>query len=265
MNAVAIQAENLSCTLGGQAILKGIDLEFADGEFVGIIGPNGAGKSTLVKCLAGLLPSEGSVRIYGKPIREYKRRELARIISYVPQAYFYYFPYTVFEFVLMARYPHVPRAHGFTAADRDQTMGALKLVGIEGLGDRAMAALSGGELQKVFLASALAQGSKIAIMDEPTVFLDPKNHKELLDLLLKLAESENRTLIIVSHDVNFVAQGAESIIGLKDGEIAFTGKPDDLNPGTLREIYSAEFVSIAHPTTKRPIALINPRGRNNST
>ena len=257
----AIRAENLSCVLSGVEIIGGIDIEIADGEFVGIIGPNGAGKSTLVKCLAGLLPFGGTVKIYGKPVREYSRRELARTVSYVPQAYFRYFPYSVFEFVLMARYPHVSRFAGFSKDDRDAVLESLATVGIESLKDRAMGTLSGGELQKVFLAGALAQGSKIAIMDEPTVFLDPKNHGELLELLLKLAESENRTLVVVSHDVNFVAQGASRIVGLKEGRLVFKGKPDELGPDALYEIYGAQFVSVLHPATGRPVALINPKSR----
>ena len=258
MTGVAIEAENLSCALGGRKVIANINLSVRDGETLGIIGPNGAGKSTLVRCLAGLLRFEGSIKVFGRDIRRMRRRELARVISYVPQAYFYYFPYSVFEFVLMARYPYVSRLAGFTKDDTDAATRALETVGIESLKDRSMGTLSGGELQKVFLAGALAQGARIAIMDEPTVFLDPKNQSELLNLVLKLASAEGRTLIVVSHDVNFVAQVADRIIGIKDGSLVFEGKSDALAPDVLKDIYDAEFVSVEHPHTKRPVALISP-------
>lgn len=260
MNAVAIESKALFCTLGGEEILKGVDVQIHDGEFLGIIGPNGAGKSTLVKCLSGLIPHEGDIKIYEKPIESYARKELAKIISYAPQAYFYYFPYTVFEFILLARYPYVSRFTGFSSVDREAVKNALSEVGIEMLKDRSMGTLSGGELQKVFISSALAQRAKIAILDEPTVFLDPKNQMELLELLLKLQHSDNRTFVIVSHDVNFVAQAARKIVGIRGGKIDFVGTPDDLNPSILKDIYGAEFVSVMHPTTKKPVALIKPKG-----
>jgi len=261
MQNIAIESKNLACTLGGTEILKGVDLTIYDGEFWGIIGPNGAGKSTLAKCVCGLIPYSGDIKIYGKPVASYTRKELAKIVSYAPQAYFYYFPYTVFEFVLMARYPYVSRFTGFSSEDKESAKSALFSVGLEELKDRSIGTLSGGELQKVFLASALAQGSKIAILDEPTAFLDPKNQKDLLDLLLKLQGVTNRTFVIVSHDVNFVMQSTRKIAGMQDGRIDFIGSPEGLTPEVLKKIYGTEFVSVTHPTTKKPIALINPESR----
>lgn len=258
MSSAAIETKSLTCTLGGVEILKGIDVQIYDFEFLGIIGPNGAGKSTFVKCLSGLLPHKGYIEIYGKPIKSYSKRELARIISYAPQAYFYYFPYSVFEFVLLARYPYVSRFTGFSREDRDAVESALVKVGIEALRDRSMGTLSGGELQKVFIASALAQQAKIAILDEPTVFLDPRNQRELLDLLLRLQQMDNKTFVVVSHDVNFVSQAAKRIIAIKGGRINFVGTPGDLTPRALKDIYDADFVSVEHPTTQKPVALIKP-------
>lgn len=258
---IAIESKGLFCKLGGIEILKGVDVQIHDSEFLGVIGPNGAGKSTLVKCLSGLIPHEGEIKIYGKPIENYAKKELAKIISYAPQAYFYYFPYSVFEFVLLARYPYVSRFTGFSNEDKKSVETALLKVGIEGLKSRSMGTLSGGELQKVFIASALAQQTKIAILDEPTVFLDPKNQTELLELLLKLQETDNTTFIVVSHDVNFVAQAAKRVIAIKDGMINFVGTPDDLNPAVLKDIYGVEFVSMVHPTTRKPVALIKPSTR----
>lgn len=188
-----IRVRNLSFSYNGRAILRDIAFEVKEGEFLAILGPNGAGKSTLLRCLAKILKCEGEIEICGRNLHEYSRRELSKTIAYVPQRVEPNF-LRVFDMVLLGRKPYmgiIPSEEDIKAVER-----ALKTLKIEHLAGRLTKTLSGGELQKVAIARALAQESSIILLDEPTNNLDPRSQVDLMNLLRKLSQA-GKTIVTV--------------------------------------------------------------------
>ncbi len=229
-----IETRGLRFSYNGREVLRGIDFRAESGEFVAILGPNGAGKSTFVKCLAGILRCRG-VRIFGRPIEDYSQRELARTVAYVPQSTERGFM-TVFDTVLLGRRPYI----GLTPSRKDleAVEAALKRLGIEHLALKRTNEISGGELQKVGIARALAQETEILIMDEPTNNLDLKSQLGVM----KLAEefSEKGLSVVVMHDVNLALRFAGRFVFMKNGKIVADGGREILKPSLFREVYGVD-------------------------
>jgi len=224
-----IEVHDLEVRLGEAEILAGVDLTVAGGEMLAVIGPNGAGKSTLLRTMDGLqLLHRGSVAIDGRPVGDYRRRELAGAISFVPQTDVPAEGYTVRAFVEMGRYPHLAAWSALSSEDRLAVSDALEMTEIDHLADRSMAALSGGERQRVSIAAALAQGGSILLLDEPTSFLDVRHQVRVLDLLGRLHHEGGYTVVAVSHDLNGLVGDADSVLALVDGRVAFKGSPVEL-------------------------------------
>ncbi|HPP81031.1 MAG TPA: ABC transporter ATP-binding protein [Deltaproteobacteria bacterium] len=252
-----IEAQRLSFRAGRRSILEGVSFHAAAGETVCIIGPNGAGKSTLLKCLAGINEtSAGALTICGRPLASYSRRSLARILSYVPQAYGHELPFFVHDFVMMGRYAHIGPLSLPGKADRDAVEHAMATTGTIALADRHMATLSGGELQRVFIAAALAQQTCVMLLDEPTTFLDPKHRFEIHGLLMKISRDHGVTTVIATHDLAFALQSADRIIALKEGKLVYCGEAADMTvEATLSSMYEIPFLVLRHPATGRPIVI----------
>jgi iron complex transport system ATP-binding protein len=242
-----IAVEGLSVRLGEAEVLHEVSMAVGAGEFLTVIGPNGAGKSTLLRCLDGILePSAGSVLVDGRPIAEIGRRELAKTVAYVPQPDAGLLDYTVRSFIEMGRYPHVGVWAALTEADARAVRNAMELTGVAGLADRSVASLSGGERQRASIGAALAQGGSILLLDEPTSFLDYRHQVQILDLLDRLHRESGLTIVTVTHDLNSTVAFSDSVLALKDGEVAATGRPAELlDADVLKEIYGAEFRLIA--------------------
>jgi iron complex transport system ATP-binding protein len=205
----AIEVEDLSFSIGEKAILRGVSLGVETGEFISIIGPNGAGKSTLLKCLVRVNRGwSGTVRLKGRGLGEYSQRELARVMSYVPQARDGAMPFTVLEFVLMGRYPYLGPFSVIDAADEAAALEVLEMVGMKDFARRAMRTLSGGERQKALIAGALSQGAEIMLLDEPTTFLDPRHEHEIINILGRINRDHGVTIVSVTHDINHAALSA---------------------------------------------------------
>ncbi|NJE08523.1 ABC transporter ATP-binding protein [Thermococcus sp. M39] len=228
----AVRVNGLSFSYNGRKVLKDVRLEVDEGEFVAILGPNGAGKSTLIKCIAGILDCEG-VEIFERPLKEYSRQELAKIIGYVPQRSGGSFM-TVFDAVLLGRKPHMRIA----PAERDlkKAEEVLKLLRLEKLALKRTNQLSGGELQKVVIARALAQEPKILLMDEPTNNLDLKSQLEVM----RIAKSFEGTSIVVMHDVNLALRFAERFVFMKDGRIVADGGVEIIKPKLFEKVYDVK-------------------------
>ncbi len=248
MNQPALDISGLSLTLDKKRILDEVTFQVQHGERLTIIGPNGAGKTTLLRCLAGLrAPGSGAILIEGRPLASYPHRELARHVSYVPQAEGRLLPYTAFEFVLMARYPHLGPLSGVTREDKEAAWQALKTTETEGFAERTLDTLSGGERQKVFVAAALAQGAHILLLDEPMTFLDYRHQVEVLSLIRQLAAEEEKTVLCVTHDLNRGVFDSDRVLALHEGQVVFFGSPDELfTPNRLQEIYGTPFDLITH-------------------
>ncbi len=255
-----VQIESLSIALSGNTILKEVSLSITDGEYVSIIGPNGAGKTTLIKCLAGIHRNwTGSIQIDGQAFEHYDSKALAKLQSYVPQAEGRTNPLTVTEFVTMGRYPHLSAFTTLKAADYSAIDDAIGRAGLEAFRHRKMNTLSGGERQMAFIAAALAQGSNILLLDEPSTFLDYRHQARVSTLLKSACRESGITVVAVHHDINTAAACSDRIHALKEGALVFSGTPEKaIDPETLKSIYDTTFIST--PTPHRPIPFIIPGG-----
>jgi len=222
-----------------------------------LVGANGAGKTTLLRSIAGLLhPKTGTVEVFGKPLRSYRRKELAARVAYVPQVDGRSAPFTVEQFVLLGRYPHLRPLSGPTACDLKAVQRALELTGTVHLRDRRLEALSGGEAQKVFIAACLAQEAPCLLLDEPTTFLDYRHQVEILRLLSDLNCSEGVTVIAATHDLGCALQVSQRALALHSGRIVFDGPAEELaREELLQEIYETAFCVVRHPVTGKPVPL----------
>jgi len=260
MSKPALHIKNLKLDLSGKRILKEVSLEIEKGSFVSIIGPNGAGKTSLIKCISRIHTDwGGTIEINGQNTHQLSQRELARQISYVPQAEGRNLPFTVFEFVLMGRYPHLSPFSSINAEDKAIVFQTLEKIGLTAFADRKMNTLSGGERQMVFIAAALTQGSGILLLDEPAAFLDYRHQAEVVHLLGRLHREENITIVSVSHDINSACAQSTRIVAIKDGNIAFTGTPQAItDEKTLESIYETPF--ILTPSPDRPLPYVSAGG-----
>jgi len=242
---------NLDFSYGPVLVLKGISFDVREGEYLSVIGPNGSGKTTLVKCLMGILPcSEAAVSLRGIPLTSMGRKEMARQVSYVPQAESAPFAFTVGEFVLMGRYPYLNPFSAIKDEDRHAAARAMETTDTSAFQDRPMYTLSGGERQKVFIAAALAQGARVLLLDEPTTFLDPKHADDVLAILAQLNGEAGVTVISVTHDVNIAAAESHRVLALKEGTVAFWGASEKvMEDDILETLFEKEFLRSEHPVT----------------
>lgn len=237
----SIVIESVSYGYGTHQVLKEINLEIEESSINLIVGPNGAGKTTLLKLIASLLkPENGTIKVLGKDLRSLKRREIARLVSYLPQTIPLVYPFTVYEIVLMGRTPYVRGILGFSERDRKVVMETMEWMGISSLRERKITEISGGERQLAYLARVIAQETPILLLDEPGTSLDLKHKFELFRILLKLKEM-GKTIVIVSHDVFFIKFPFERIIAIKEGKIIENGKREEiLKEDFLKKVFGAQ-------------------------
>jgi len=252
-----IRMENWSFEIDGKPILKHVSFSIEEGHFVTIVGPNGAGKTTLLKCLMRILiGGSGGIQIMGNPINSFSQRDLAKNMSYVPQAIGRKLPYTAIEFVTMGRYPYFNAFSPIKREDHEAVAKALEMVGMTDFEYRMMDTLSGGERQKIFIAAALAQETKIMLLDEPTAFLDPKHEDELHRLLAMVKKERGMTILTVTHDINHAALMSDRVLALKDGQCVFYGEPSQfMNDDLLYQLFGKRFLFVAHPTAGTPVVI----------
>lgn len=252
---MAIEVRGFSFRLGRKEILRDISFEVRRGEYLSIIGPNGAGKTTLLKCLDRILAGgSGEIRVAGRPLASYHQRELARRLSYVPQADGRQFPFTAEQFVLMGRYPYLSPFSSIGPEDRRAVHEALEQTGTLEFADRLLGTLSGGERQKVYIAAALAQGAETLLLDEPTTFLDYRHQTEIRDVLVRANRESKVTMVAVTHDVNRAVLDSDRILALVEGRLVFCGRPEELmTPEVLARIYQTSLVLVEHPSTGLPV------------
>jgi iron complex transport system ATP-binding protein len=245
---------------GPRPVLRGVSVEVPAGGFVGILGPNGSGKTTLLRALAGTVrPSSGRVMLDGRDVRAIPRQALARRMAVVPQETHLAFDYTVIEVVMMGRYAHLATFEIEGPEDLVTARSALAATGTLELEDRAFDTLSGGEKQRVIIASALAQvsvvpasTSAILLLDEPTAALDLAYQLELAALLRSLQERLPISIAISTHDLNFAAGLCRTLVLLKDGQVLASGATDDvLTTDRVRVLYGVDADVARHPVTGR--------------
>lgn len=230
----AIRIEHLSCGYGKDVkILKDVSFAVEEGNSTAILGANGCGKTTLFRCLTGLLPFAGTVEIFGKDLRSLKRDEIARCIALLPQTSGVYFSYTVRECVELGRFVRGVR----TAHDREVIENAMELCGLSDLAQHPVDALSGGQLQRVFLARTIAQEAPVILLDEPTNHLDLRYQNELMEYLREWEKGQTclpdgstcrNTFIGICHDIGLAAQVSRDVVLMKEGRILSAGKKEQV-------------------------------------
>jgi len=241
VTAPALAFEDVAVRFGTREVLRGVSLELAGGEVLGLAGPNGAGKTTLFRAATRVVRLDrGAVRIAGTPVRTLPRRELARRVAVVPQDVAVPFPFRAGEVVLMGRAPHRTGLGFETPADVERVRACLALVGIESLADRSMLELSGGERQLVLMARALAQDPEVLLLDEPTAHLDLRHRAVVLERVGEFARAGGAALV-VSHDLTLAARSCSRLALLADGVLAACGAPAEvLRPELLARVFGVE-------------------------
>lgn len=228
---------------GGKEILKGVSFDVPHGSFMSVLGPNGVGKSTLFRCLLGSLGNyQGSILVNGDDIRALSSRQRARRIAYIPQTHSPAFGYTVLDTVLMAT---THQLSAFGCPQKDQlglASAALERMGVYHLAERNFARLSGGEQQLVLAARAIAQQSKLIIMDEPTSSLDYGNQHRVLEQVRNLTK-DGYTILLSTHNPQHALTFADSVLALSGGRVIAMGAADQmLTPELMFQLYGIHTI-----------------------
>ena len=250
-----IEIQNLSFVYDTEFVVSGVSLSISFGEFVGIIGPNGAGKSTLLKLIDRiLLPKSGEINLQNKPLADYTQKQLAKIIGFVPQNFTTSFSYSAQDIALMGRYPHLSAFFSESADDMRVVENSLKSTDVWQLRKRQFSELSGGEKQRVVLASALAQEPQILLLDEPTSSLDIKYQYQFYSILQELQKSRELTIVVVTHDINLAARYCQRLIILKNGKVIDDGIPQKvITKKQMESVYEVEVEILSHPKDGKPL------------
>ena len=243
---------NVSAGYGGADVIKKISIQI--GSNISIVGPNGCGKTTLLKTIANILPSKGEILLNGKPFSHLKRREVSKQIAMLSQQPAIYFSFSVFDTVMMGRYLHIKDRFFGMPNEQDKEIVERSLAAVNMLADRdrEITKLSGGQLQRVFLARALAQEPQIILLDEPTNHLDLKCQVELVDYLKKWAGENGRIVVGVLHDINLALELSENLIVMKDGEVCANATADEiLASGLLDSVYDMDVAGYMQKSFSR--------------
>ena len=233
-----IDIENLHVGYDGKLVIKGVNLKINDG-FVAILGPNGSGKTTLLRSISGILkPVSGSVKISGKDVYRSTHKEISKMVTMISQDFVPMYDYTALDVVKMA----FSSESFFPSKEEDKLAEkSLRSVGVGHLKDRMFSTLSGGEKRLVMIARALAQGSKVILVDELELHLDPSHKKQIAKTLKNISKSD-KIVVSVFHDIQLAFSFSDRFIGMRSGEIVFDS--EDPSPENLKSLFDMEFKKI---------------------
>ena len=252
-----LYCENLNFKYENTHILNDISVEIPEGKISVIIGPNGCGKSTLLKNLTRVYKNfTGNIIIDGKNILKENTKDLAKKIALLPQTPDMQGSILVEELVSYGRFPYSKALRGKTKEDFSIIKWAMEMTDVIHLKDKYLDELSGGQKQRVWIAMALCQETDIIFLDEPTTYLDMAHQLEILELLKDLNEKENRTIIMVLHDINHASRFAHNIIAMKNGVIITEGTPSEvIIHETMLTVYGISAVIAKDPVHHNPICV----------
>jgi iron complex transport system ATP-binding protein len=253
MDAI-IKVKDLDFAYTDKMVLQGVSFEIVSGEFLSVIGPNGSGKTTLLRLLYGQLsPSAGTIYLKDTPINNIPRRNLSRTIAVVSQMPRFHFELTALELVLMGRSPHLGLLAFEGKEDFEIAAQAMALTGVADFRDRNIFSLSGGELQRVLIARALAQKPQAMLLDEPTSYLDIKHQINICQLLKQMNKDKGITIVAVFHDINLASYFSDRVMVMKEGRIHGIGPPEEvITRETLESVYDCHVFVDENPLIGRP-------------
>lgn len=238
-----LELKNIFCGYNNVDVVKNISFDVKRGENICIVGPNGCGKSTLLKAISNLISYKGDIILDGKNIKDLKRRDLATKVALMTQSTNILFPYSIYDTVALGRYPHLKGVFSkLSKEDEEIIHNSLEMVGLYDIKDKLISELSGGQLQRVFLARAFAQSPEVILLDEPTNHLDLRYQIEILQYLKKWAKDNNKIVVAVLHDLNLVQNFGERALMLKEGKVVNVGVTREvLNSKDLEEVYGIDI------------------------
>ncbi|MFD6655827.1 ABC transporter ATP-binding protein [Streptomyces parvus] len=259
-----LRAEGLHLGYDDRAVVSGLDLAVPPGRITAIVGANACGKSTLLRALARLLaPREGAVSLDGRALHAIPTRELAQQLGILPQSPVAPEGLTVIDLVNRGRSPHQTWWRQWTKADEQAVHDALAATGTTDLADRAVDELSGGQRQRAWIAMAVAQGTPVLLLDEPTTYLDLAHQIDVLDLVVDLNRREGRTIVMVLHDLNQACRYADHVIAMKKGDIVAEGAPADvITAETVEDVFGLRCQVTTDPVSRTPLVI--PVGRHHT-
>lgn len=254
---VRLLTDDLSVGYGEKLILKNLNIEIPDKKITTIIGSNGCGKSTLLKTMTRIISQQsGATILDGENIANQKTKDLARKMAILPQTPESINGLTVGELVSYGRFPYQKGLGKLTKRDYEVIDWALEVTGTSDYKYRSVDALSGGQRQRVWIAMALAQETEIIFLDEPTTYLDMAHQLEVLKLLQKLNKEQQRTIIMVLHDLNQAARFADYLIALKDGKIIKAGRCEEvIQSEVLKTVFNIDAFIGKDPRTNKPMCI----------
>lgn len=256
-----LSTKSLTLAYDGTTIIRDLNLAIPNGKISALVGANGCGKSTLLRGLARLLkPSVGTVYLDGESIFQLSTKEVAQQLGILPQSPVAPEGLTVKDLVAQGRYPYQNWLQQWSQQDEKIVNQALEITDLFKLSERALDTLSGGQRQRAWIAMALAQDTDILLLDEPTTFLDLAHQIEVLDLLYDLNQYQNRTIVMVLHDLNQACRYADYLVAVKEGRIFTAGEPQEvMTEGMVKEVFGLECRVVADPVVGTPMCV--PIGR----
>ena len=248
-----LQVEHLSCGYGDKPIVRDMTFRVEKGERLCILGPNGCGKTTLLRGIMGILPAQGTVTVDGETLTGMPARCKARKIALMSQLSSVYFAYTVYETVMLGRYAHQKRSTFLSESEEDRRIvrESLEKTGMFPYQDRLIIELSGGQLQRVFLAQIFAQDPQVVLLDEPTNHLDLKYQVELVDTLKDWVKAGDRCAVGVLHDINLALSFADRILLMEDGMEKAFEKTSTFDLSLLSQTYQTDVQGYMREALKR--------------
>ncbi|MFI9157890.1 ABC transporter ATP-binding protein [Kitasatospora aureofaciens] len=257
MTAHRLEARGLTLAYEARTVVEGLDVSVPDGRVTVIVGPNACGKSTLLRALGRLLkPVRGAVLLDGQELARIPTKRIAQRLGLLPQSPTAPEGISVADLVSRGRQPHQSWWQQWSPEDEAAVAEALERTSTTELAERSMDELSGGQRQRAWIAMALAQGTDILLLDEPTTYLDIAHQVEVLDLVRRLNVERGRTVVAVLHDLNQAARYADHLVAMRDGRVVAEGAPGEVVTAELvREVFGLDSVVVPDPVTGTPLVV----------
>jgi iron complex transport system ATP-binding protein len=260
-----VEINDLTVRYAESTALCGVKYCVERGRWLGLIGANGAGKTTLLKALAHLIDYEGEIRVEGGLTSSMSRREFTQLIAYVPQAPEFPPEMRAVDYVALGRLPHLGYFGAEGPHDRERSFELLERLSLAAMATRHLSTMSGGELQRLVLARALAQEAPVLLLDEPTSALDLGRRVEALELVDELRLERSLTVISALHDLTLAAQFADQLVMLAGGAIVASGSADEVLQEDLLDFHFGTRVHILRSEDGELIVVprrTHPKGRH---